>query len=255
MKQNFIIWIASAFITFVFVYIQNITSPEHPINGKVNFAGGQVLYSLDKVYRSEKGYTVFIKSNVKNMKANLEWKEADSNSQWNSTPLNIFGKNLSAVIPPHPPLSIIKYKIILSADGKIVSLPQVGSFNIKFLGKVPSQISMLYFITLFSGILLAIRTGLEVFRNKPRLKMYTIFTVIAFFSFTLIFSTVKKGCEFGIIGKTRIVPISDLFPSGAVLLLLLWIVAMILIFNLKRKKIFAVTASIVTILIFVLGRF
>lgn len=255
MKHNLTIWIISAVFTFIVGYVQNFTSNEHPINGKENFASGQVIYSLDKVYRDTSGYTVFIKTNVKVISGVLEWKNADSTAKWNTIPIKLSGENLSAVIPPHLPLSKIEYKVKLTANGKVIALPKYGAFYIEFLGKVPEQISMFYFITLFSGILLAIRTGLEAFRTKPRLRMYTIFTLIAFFSFTLIFSTVKKGCELGIIGKTKIVPISDIFPSGAVLLFLLWIFAMILIFNSKRPKIFATTASIATILIFLLGKF
>lgn len=110
-------------------------------------------------------------------------------------------------------------------------------------------------MTLFAGILLAIRTGLEIFRDKPRIKMYTIFTLISFFSFTLVFSTVKKGCELGIIGGTRAASMQDLFPSAPVLLFAAWIAALILIFNTRRSKMWAVVSSLITVIIFFAGKF
>jgi hypothetical protein len=165
------------------------------------------------------------------------------------------GEALYAEIPAHPPLSIVEYRVILNDQGKTYYVPKTEIAHIEFLGHVPSQIMMFYYITLFAGILLGIRTGLEVFKDKPKIKMYTIFTLISFFTFTLIFNTVKKGCELGAIGGTKIIPISDLFSSGPVLLFILWIAALILIFNTKKYKVWAALSALGTILIFLLGNF
>ena len=162
---------------------------------------------------------------------------------------------LYAYIPAQPPLSRVQYRVELTDSGKTYLFPVENNLTMEFLGHVPSQISMFYFITLFAGLLLAVRTGFEVFREPPRLRLYTLFTVISFFCFTLVFSTVKKGCELGIIGGTKIAPITDIFSTGPVLLFALWILAMIIIFNLKKTRIWAVVAAVGTIVIFLLGRF
>lgn len=255
MKQSIILWTAAAIITLLAGYAQSIKSPYYPVNGTVTVSSGYSSFSFDKVYRGKDGYPVWIISDFKGLKGELKWRDISGNNEWQTIQMQPKGEALYAEIPAHPPLSKVEYRVTLNDQGKTFLVPETEIAHIQFLGRVPSQIMLFYYITLFAGILLGIRTGLEVFKDKPRIKMYTIFTLISFFSFTLIFSTVKKGCELGAIGGTKILPISDLFTNGPVFLFLLWIAALILIFNTKRYKIWAAISAVGTILIFLLGNF
>lgn len=255
MKQSIILWTAAAIITLLAGYAQSIKSPYYPVNGTITVVSGYASFSFDKVYRGKGGYPVWIVADFKGLKGELRWRNLNNNGEWQIIQMQPKGEALYAEIPAHPPLSKVEYRVTLNDQGKTFLVPQTEIANIQFLGHVPSQIMMFYYITLFAGILLGIRTGFEVFMEKPRIKMYTIFTLISFFAFTLIFSTVKRGCELGAIGGTKILPISDLFNSGPVLLFILWIAALILIFNSKKYKIWAALSALGTIIIFLLGNF
>ncbi len=255
MKQSIILWTAAAIITLLAGYAQSIKSPYYPVNGTITVVSGYASFSFDKVFRGKGGYPVWIVADFDSLKGELKWRDTKGNNEWKTIQMKPKGQALYAEIPAHPPLSKVEYRVTLNDHGKTFLVPQTEIAHIQFLGHVPPPIMAFYYITLFAGILLAVRTGFEVFKDKPRIKMYTIFTLISFFSFTLIFSTVKKGCELGAIGGTKILPISDLFTNGPVLLFVLWIAALILIFNSKKYKIWAPVSAFITILIFLLANF
>ena len=248
MKQSIILWTAAIIITLLAGYAQSIKSPYYPVNGTITVVSGYASFSFDKVYRGKGGYPVWIVADFDSLKGELKWRDTKGNNEWQTIQMRPKGQAIYAEIPAHPPLSKVEYRVTLNDHGKTFLVPQTEIADIQFLGHVPSSIMMFYYITLFGGILLAVRTGFEVFKDKPRIKMYTIFTLISFFSF-------KKGCELGAIGGTKILPISDLFTSGPVLLFILWIAALILIFNSKKYKIWAPASALTTILIFLLANF
>ncbi len=254
MKQSIILWIAACVITFSAGYIQSTISPNYPENGSLSTYSGDVSYSFDKVYDGKGDYIVWVLSNFNGLKGDLKWKDIDS-SNWHKVTMLPSREAITAKIPGHSPQSKVEYKVVLRDNGRTYSIPKKGTVHLEFLGHVPSSIMMFYYITLFAGLLLGIRTGLESFKDKPRLRLYTLFTLISFFSYTLVFSTVKKGCELGLIGTTKIAPITDLFSSGPVLLFVIWIAALILIFNIKKPKIWALSASVLTVITFIYGKF
>jgi hypothetical protein len=57
------------------------------------------------------------------------------------------------------------------------------------------------------------------------------------------------------IGGTKIAPVDELFSSGSILLFLLWVATLILVFNTKKQKLWVTTSSILTIVIFLSGKF
>jgi peptidoglycan/LPS O-acetylase OafA/YrhL len=129
-------------------------------------------------------------------------------------------------------------------------IPTTEKEEILFLGAVPASISIHYYLTLFLGILLSIRAGLETFNEKPRLRLYSIFTLISFISCALIFAPVKKAYELGAINKS-IPPIAELFAGWLILLVIIWILNLIQVSYTKSAKIWMVVFSILTILIFI----
>lgn len=231
-------------------------SPLYPINGTIKLTNGyEASFSFDKVFRGKGDYPVDIVSNQNKLAGVLEWKTESDSSAWKTIPMKLKGEILSASIPHQSPLTKVIFNVKLNDAGKAVIVPETQKAVLQFLGFVPPEIMQFYFITLFAGIILALRTGLEIFRERPRIKMYTIFTLISFFSFTFVFSTVKKGCELGIIGGTNIASIQDIFPSAPVLLFALWVIALILVFNSRKIKLWAVCSSLLTIIIFLIAAF
>ena len=168
--------------------------------------------------------------------------------------MKINGEVLESYIPPHPPLEKVEYKVKLDYGGKTYFIPDNKGTEIEFLGKVPRQISMFFYITLYVGLLLAVRAGLEIFNDKPRIKMYTLFTVMDIFAFSLMFSSVRRSAELNAIGN-NVVPIGAIFSIPALLLLVLWIAVMVLVFTTKKPKVWAMTGAVATLILFFAGSF
>lgn len=255
MKQSLILWTAAVIIIFLAGYIKNTNSSGYPVNGTITLSLTEVSFSFDKIYRGKGDYTVWLAGESKNITGDLEWRDMKDSAQWNTVKLSSSNDILSGTIPHHSPLGKVEYHVKLYDNGKTVLVPHTSNATLLFLGSVPSQIMMFYYITFFAGLILALRTGLEIFKEMPRIKMYTIFTVISFFSFAWIFSPVKKGCEIGMIGGTKIAPVNELFSSGSVVLFVLWVAALILVFNTKKPKVWAIASSILTLAFFLFCKF
>ena len=173
----------------------------------------------------------------------------DKKQAWQIDTLKISEGNLLSKIPKQPALTEIEYLMKLYHKNTEYFLPKNRIEKLKFLGPVPLTIDIHYYLTLFIGLLLAIRVGLEFFNEKPRLRLYSIFTLISFFSCAMIFAPVKKAYEMGAIGKT-VPPIDQLFEIWLIALLIIWILNLILVSYSRIPKNWVLVVSILTILLF-----
>ena len=249
MKQSIILWISAAIITFLTGYFQSRTSSYYPISGTFGIDGQKVSYHLKKIHNSSEDFKLIIRSDRKDLRGAVLWRNENFQTEWQIDSMQFVNESLVAVIPKQNPLTKVEYKIILNHNNKEFFIPAAQCVEVLFLGIVPFSISLHYYLTLFAGMLLSIRTGLESFNTRPRLRLYSIFTFISFFSCALIFAPVKKAYEMGIIGKS-VPPISEIFEVWLLLLLLLWIAAVIVISYVNKKKIYALGFSIISIIIF-----
>ena len=254
MKQSLILWTSAVIITFLLGFFQNRTSPEYPISGTFGVNGQKVSYHLKKVHREKGDYNLMLRTDVKNLQGIVNWRLYEGKQAWNVDTMNYSDGILKANIPLQDALSTIEYRITLSNNNTEYFLPKNNLGTILFLGPVPSSISIHYYLTLFIGLLLAIRTGLEFFNSKPRLRLYSIFTLISFFSCAMIFAPVRKAYEMGAIGST-VPPISKLFEVWLIALVIIWIINLILISYTKNPKKWILTFSIITVLLFLSQNF
>jgi len=249
MKQSLILWIAAAIITFLVGFIQNRTSAAYPTSGTIGIESQKVSFHFKKVYRDKNDYVLLLRTDIENLKVIIKWRGKNENQAWQNDTLKYSNGNLSVTIPRQEALSEIEYRILLNYKNQKYFLPENRLEKILFLGPVPLSIDLHYYLTLFVGILLAVRGGLEFFNEKPRLRLYSIFTLISFFSFAMLFAPVKKAYEMGAIGKT-VPPIGKLFEPWLVALLIIWILNLILVSYSRIPRKWVLTFSILTLLIF-----
>jgi hypothetical protein len=253
MKQSVILWTGSLIVVFLFGYLQRLTSPYYPISATVGIDGKAVTYSFDKVYRGTGDYQVIISSEIEDLSGVLQWKNNEEN-EWRESPFKSKDYILSAKIPHQKPFSKIYYRALLNYKSKQYYLPTRRSVQIEFLNEVPAQILGYYYFFLYGGLILAIRTGLETFKPKNRIKMYSIFSAIFFFVFAFAFTPIKRIYEAANIG-TIVLPITYVFQWWPVALFLLWVLIMILVFNLKKKKNITLIGSVISLILFLMQDF
>jgi len=249
MKQSFILWISAFAITFLIGFIQNRTSSSYPISGTVEIEGQTASYFLKKVFRDKENYILLLKTDIDNLKGYVQWRLRNGNQDWQVDTLKYSNGNLSVTIPTQKALTEIEYRIILTGNSGKYLLPNNTIEKLLFLDPVPLSIDIHYYLTLFIGILLAIRAGLETLNNKPRLRLYSIFTLISFFSCAMIFAPVKKAYEMGAIGN-NVPPIGKLFELWLVALLIIWIMNLVVVSYSRIPKKWILLFSALTLVVF-----
>lgn len=249
MKQSLILWISAAIITFLAGFIQNRTSNTYPTSGTIGIDGQKVSYLLKKVLREKSGYVLMLWTDVIHLEGIVKWRRIDENREWHIDTMKYADGNLTATIPSQDALTEIEYTVALKSNHKEFYLPKNEPGRILFLEPVPLSITIHYYLTLFLGLLLAMRAGLEILNDKPRLRLYSIFTIICFFACAMIFAPVQKAYEMGAIGK-KIPPMAKLFEGWLIALVIVWIVNLVLISYSKNPRRWVLTFSILTLLLF-----
>jgi len=262
MKKNIILWLGAIIITFLSGYMRNVTGPDYPVSGTIGIEGKMVTFKFDKIYLGNDGYNVLIRSDVKEIKAFLLWKDIPANHLTSSPPQNqsaaIWQRNvmtdsgffINGKLPKHFPGEKVAYRVELNYGGKQYFLPEDKPATIMFLGNVNSSVMNIFYFVLFGGLLFAVRTGLETFNDKPRLGLYSIFTLIFFFLYTICLVPLKRTYELNAINHF-VPPLNLITTYQSVSLFVLWIIGLILIFNFKGNRIIPLVISSLTLIIYI----
>lgn len=251
MKQSIILWLGAFVITFLAGYLHSITSENYPVSGSFGIGLKKVSYFFDKVYKENKNYEVIIRTDVDSLKGKVLWRKRNPQKlNWNEVTMKPAEETLTAEIPHQPPRTIIEYKVILNHKDSTFVLPYSGNAEIEFFGQVPKSIQVFAFLSLFGGLLFSVRTALDYFNENEKIKKFAVFTTAVWFSSALIFFPVKRSYELSAKIGQSILPITDIFHPSLLLMLAFWILSVIVIFNVKKYKIFALAAGIITIILF-----
>lgn len=250
MKQSLILWISAAMLTFLIGFLQSRTSDSYPISGTIGIEGQKVSYHFNKIQSSKDDFKIMIRTDLTDLAGIVTWRKVNHPSSWEIDTLNFKNGVLTTSIPRQEPLTKLEYKVILYHNSNEYMIPTTEKEEILFLGAVPAPISIHYYLTLFVGLLLSIRAGFETFNEKPRLRLYSIFTLISFISCALIFAPVKTAYELGAINKS-VPPITELFAGWLILLVIIWIINLIQVSFTKSAKTWVIVFFILSILIFI----
>lgn len=249
MKQNLILWIAAAIITFLAGFLHSRLNEYYPVSGSFGINGKEIGYKLDKVYYGNRDYKFMITTEITGLKGEVIWKK-QYDKRWNSLSLVDSAGVIRGKIPHQKPLTKIQYLIKLNYKDKVYTiLPGNSPVEITFFGKVPASVNFYYLFTLLGGILLAVRTGLEYFHFPGKLRTFDLFTLIFIIVNVFAFHPLKTSYELGMIGKGGI-SFWEMFPIPSLLLFIIWTATTALIFNTKNYKIWTPPAAILTLLIY-----
>jgi hypothetical protein len=118
---------------------------------------------------------------------------------------------------------------------------------------LPSKVNILSSLVLFTALLLSFRVGFEYFNDNQKIKKLTLPAVTFFFFYSIAITPLRKTYELNAINK-KVPPITELFDLQSIVLFVLWITAMIVIFNSRNPKFPALIFSIITVLVFLFVR-
>ena len=235
--------------------MNSATGPNYPVSGTIGLEGQPATFRFDRTYKGNDSYIVTVNTDVKNINAFLIWRMVSGIKNTNPTPwqkiqMNYSGKLLTAKLPACKPGQKISYRVELYYKGNQYYLPVDKPVTIQLWGKVNPEILQIFYFVLFGGLILAVRTGLEVFKDKPRIGIYTIFTIIFFFLYSICLVPLVKTYQLNAINHS-VPPVSQLLTVQSISLLILWIIGMAAIFNFKGNKFIPPIFSAATLIIYI----
>lgn len=201
--KSFLFWFLAFLITVSSAIYQRITGPTYPLKGKINFqksvplAENQIIeYQLERSHSSNSNYLIELKTNDSEIKGILYWRRYKFDNDYNHIEMT-GDKILRAELPKQPPAGKLEYFIKLSKNNHSIYLPDDRTVVIRFKGDVPSWILILHILAMFISILLATRAAFEYFSSQPRLKFYTLWTIIILFIGGFILGPLMQYYAFG----------------------------------------------------------
>jgi hypothetical protein len=246
MKNQIILWFSSIIIVFLMGYVKNVTSKDYPITGTFGIEGKKVSYKLDKVSFDKTSYKNIIISDIEGVNGKIFWLK--NNVQFENEFKEI-DRGLECEIPKLKPGQQIKYKVILTYLNKQFIIPEKDFITLTFWGYIPSTILILNFIFLYGGLLMSIRSLLELFNKNINLKKFSVITCVLFIAMVMIISPLKNSYKLGAIN--HFVPkLTEVIQPVLILILFVWIVGPILIFYKKYAAPVMILITSVTVLLF-----
>ena len=246
MKQQLILWISSAILTFIIGYVRNVTDTNYPVTGTFGIDGEQVSYKLDKVHYGKEPYKLIILTELKELKGRCVWRY---NSENVIVTLSKGENSYYAEIPSQKPRTKIDYSIIIFHNDKVFEIPGESKIEMTFYGKIPASISLFHFILLYSGILLAIRTTIEILNEKKLIKKYSVITTSIFILLSAIINPLLNSYKLGAINNF-IPAITEIIETLLIVLWLGWIVGSVMIFYNRFVVVTAATLLLSTLIIY-----
>jgi hypothetical protein len=248
-KKSIILWVASLVIVFLAGYISQIIDKDYPITSTFGIEGKKISYRFEKVHYGKNDFEVIIRSDVTNLTGKIFWKTKTEND-WNESDLIDSNFVLKGSIPAHKPDEKLLYYIKLSYNGHTFLIPDNQKVELTFYGKISKAIEILRSLLLYIGLILAVRTGLEYFNQNINSKKFGVLTVLVFLLLTVLVNPLYLTYKFGYM-NTSIPAIDNLFSTGLVLILILWIVSVITLFTLKRFNYISIISAALTLIIFI----
>lgn len=245
MIKTILLWVIALIITLASAIYQRATGPTYPLSGHVTINGEQIDYKLQRSDDVESVISIIANENIE---GKLLWKRFKTNDDWTVVPMKRSGDTLFTSLPLQPPAGKLEYFLQLNET----KIPEEKNVVIRFKGKVPLWVLIPHVIGMFAAMLLATRTGLEFFRKgKDNLLKFTYWTIglLIVGGFILgpsvqyyAFDAWWTGFPFG----------TDLTDNKTLVALIVWLIALFMYKRTSRPKAWALGASIVMLIIYLI---
>jgi len=246
MKNQIILWLSSFVIVFLIGYVKNVTDKDYPVTGTFGIEGRKVSYKLDKESFTKSYYSNIIISDIDGIEAKLLLKNDNSQNELGYSLTNL---RLACQILKLKPGQSIQYKIIIKHKDQIFEIPENDFATLTFWGNIPFPVKLLYSILLYSGLLMAIRSLLEIFNNNQNLKKILVIGCSIFIILIIIINPLYSTYKLG--AMNHFIPsFSQLFDPLLLSILIIWIAGTTFIFNRVFVKTITVAIAVLTVLLF-----
>lgn len=253
MKKNLILWVSTIALVFLIGYVNALTDPDYPASGTIYFDDVLVSYYFEKISDDGEDYTFFLQTADDSLDGFYTWFPADKPNQKQREKLVHTDGIMTGTIPHQSPGTEVTVNVFLQDEQFTLQVPERTELTVTFHGRVSLFVKGLFFFTIFAALIFAVRTGLDWFNERPRFKMYGVFAAIFSLLFGLLISPMKQSFILDAVGGRKVPPFAELFLPEHLAYPVIWIAAVILIFNLNEfARIPALIAMGLTLAVFII---
>jgi len=195
-RQPLVLWVLAFLLTAASAVYQRLTGPTHPLRGEVELGGAKIKYRLIRSHGGDGGAPVRVEVADKETTGSLAWKRYKTRDSWSYAAMSREGGELVGLLPHQPPAGKLDYRVILQKGLERVTLGG-RPVTIRFRGDVPLPVLVVHVITMFGGMLLATRAGLEFFAPQPCYGPLVLWTLALLFAGGLVLGPVVQKYAFG----------------------------------------------------------
>ena len=250
MKSSITLWIIAFVLTLAIAVYQRVTGPTHPVKDSITLNGTEVKAKFDRSHGGEGDQPVIVELSSNNLDGFLYWKRYKTSDDWNIVKMNKEEKILTAYLPHQPPAGKLEYFVKISDENSEAFLPAKPIVT-RFKGAVPDFILIPHIFFMFAAMLLALRTGIEIFRKEPKFKTLTIVTVIVLGIGGMILGPIVQKYAFGEFW-TGFPYGTDLTDNKTLIAFIGWLIALVAVIKTKKPKFWVAFATVVMFAVFLI---
>jgi len=250
-KRSAVLWLIAFLITACSALYQRMTGPTYPLSGSAVLDGKKIVYRFDRSRGGDGDQEVLVRTEDPAMRGVLEWKRHKTDDAWTTVEMSYRDGSLHGMLPHQPPAGKLDYRVQLTGTKGTVVVPAEGGVVIRFKGDVPLFVLIPHVLAMFTGMLLSMRAGLEIFSAAPRYGRLIAWTVgILSVGGLLLGPIVQKyafdaywtGWPFG----------HDLTDNKTLFAVLAWVIAAAALRKAKNPKPWVLGAAIVVLVVFMI---
>lgn len=252
MKRSVLFWILAVIITIASAVYQRLTGPTYPLAGAVKLPNGQeVSFSLQRTHAGTDAAPVSLLTQDSAIGGTLMWRSYRSSEEWQTSPMQYDGAMLRGEMPARAALEKIEYQIALHVDGQEKLLPLGGPLMMRFKGAVPLWVLIPHVLVMFAAMLLATRTGLEVFSAQPSIARFVNWTVVSLFVGGFIMGPLATYYAFDLWWTGWPVG-SDITDNKTLIAFVVWVITWAVSTRVKNPKPWVFAAAVVMLIVFMI---
>ncbi len=250
MRSSLMLWILAILLTLFSASWQRRTGPTHPLSGHAHVAGQDVAWTFERTHKGAGGQRVEL-TVPPAVTGTMEWRRHGAGMEWAQIPMQRAGDRLVAELPWQPPAGVLKYRVVLEANGESVAIPEREDVTIRYTGPVPAGILVPHILLMITAMLMSTRAGLECFARQPRLRAYSRWALGVLFVGGMIFGPLVLKHAFGIWWSGW--PLGgDITDNKTLIALVGWIVATLVAHRARAAKPWVFAASVLMFLVFMI---
>ncbi len=248
--RSVLFWLLAILMAGGIAIYQRATGPTYPVRGTVVLGDEEVRYRLIRSWAGEGDARVLIPIENPDVVGEFRWKRFKSFDEWSAAPMQRADDGLVFYIPHQPPAGKVQYEISLFHDNREQAITD-SPVIIRFRGSVPSSITLLHIVFIFLAFIFSMRAGMEALVKGRYTFAYTVFTIVFLFLGGLFFGPIMQKYAFGEYWTGW--PVGhDLTDNKTAVAFIFWIIALVVQWRNRDKRVWAIIASVVLLVVYLI---